>query len=57
MDGLESYLQPTRLCDFDKGKAIAEVAFRLAEGCSHDLQRLDRIYQFVREQWVGGATW
>ena len=57
MDGLEDYLQPTRLCDFDKGKAIAEVAFRLAEGCSDDLQRLDRIYQFVRELPYGLEDW
>lgn len=53
----DDYLQATRLCDFDRDRAIAEAACRLTEGCSDQRQRFDQIYQFVKDLPYGLEDW
>jgi len=57
MDELDSYLQATELCDFDREALICERAADLTRGCADEEERFDRIYRFVREFPYGLEDW
>jgi hypothetical protein len=44
----EEYLQPTKLCDFDKVPEIKEMAKVLTSGLSDIKQKSDRILHFTK---------
>ena len=47
-DDLHAYLEPTRFIDSDHPDVIAE-ATRLTRGCASERDKLERIYDFVRD--------
>jgi len=51
------YLQPTRLCDFDRDGRIAESVLQLTGGCSSLSERFDRVERFVRGLPYGLEDW
>lgn len=58
--GLEhhrDFLQPSELCDFDKGAAITRKAFSLTRGCTDDRGRFQGLYHFVKELPYGLEDW
>jgi transglutaminase-like putative cysteine protease len=57
MERIEEFLQATDLCDFEGSAAIREKASRLAQGCTDDRQRFQRVYEFVRELPYGLEDW
>jgi len=57
VDRVDEYLLPTQLCDFDRHSSIGEKASQLAQGCTGDRQRFDRVYQFVKELPYGLEDW
>ncbi len=57
MSKIESYLQPTELCDFDTDSQVRARAMELAQGCAGDWQKFDRIYGFVKALPYGLEDW
>ena len=57
MHQMGSYLQATRLCDFDRDSLLREKALELTQGCTDEGQRFDRIYHFVKELPYGLEDW
>jgi len=57
VNGLDSYLLPTELCDFDKHPLIQKKAAELARDCKHERERFHRVYQFVKELPYGLEDW
>jgi len=57
MDQLDYYLPATRLCDFDREPAIQDKALKLTQGCANKQERVERIYQFVKELPYGLEDW
>jgi hypothetical protein len=51
------YLQPTRLCDFDRDGRIAESVLEATGVCSGLRERFDRVQQFVRGMPYGLEDW
>jgi transglutaminase-like putative cysteine protease len=49
MSSFEKYLQPTRLCDFDKAHDIRTVALSLTDSLTNKREKLDTLYRFVKE--------
>jgi len=57
MNDLDYYLSATRLCDFDREPAIQNKALKLTQGCADKQERVERIYQFVKELPYGLEDW
>jgi len=57
MERIEEYLKATELCDFDSCAAVRKRASDLAQGCTDNQQRLQRVYEFVRELPYGLEDW
>jgi len=57
MDQADYYLPATRLCDFDREPAIQDKALKLTQGCADKQERVERIYQFVKELPYGLEDW
>jgi hypothetical protein len=57
VNGLDSYLLPTELCDFDRDPSIPRKAAELARGCGHERDRFHRVYRFVKELPYGLEDW
>jgi transglutaminase-like putative cysteine protease len=57
MKGLDSYLLPTELCDFDREPSVREKAAELARDCKDEQERFDRIFRFVKELPYGLEDW
>jgi len=57
MDDLDYYLPASRLCDFDREPAIQDKALKLTLGCADKQERVERIYQFVKELPYGLEDW
>jgi len=57
MERIEEYLKATELCDFDSCAAVQKRASDLAQGCTDNQQRLQRVYEFVRELPYGLEDW
>ena len=57
MERIEEFLQATELCDFDTRAAIRGRASQLAQGCTDDRQRFQRMYEFVRDLPYGLEDW
>jgi transglutaminase-like putative cysteine protease len=45
----DDYLQPSKLCDFDRRPELRAKALELASGCRSDRERFQRIYRYVKE--------
>ena len=54
---LSEYLEPTRLCDFDKAPEIGDTAGRLTEKLVGRRQKFNSLYQFVKEFPYGLEDW
>ena len=57
MNGLDSYLLPTDLCDFDSDPSVREKAAELAWDCKHERERFHWVYRFVKELPYGLEDW
>jgi len=54
---LEEYLQPSKLCDFDRSPEIRAKATELTEGCRTTRQKFQRLFRFVKELPYGLEDW
>jgi len=54
---LEEYLQPSKLCDFDRSPEIRTKATELTEDCRTTRQKFQRLFAFVRELPYGLEDW
>ena len=45
----DDYLQPSKLCDFDRRPELRAKALELASGCRSNRERFRRIYLYVKE--------
>jgi transglutaminase-like putative cysteine protease len=57
VERIEEYLKASDLCDFDTCAAVRDRASRLAQGCTDNQQKFERIYEFVRELPYGLEDW
>jgi len=57
MERIEEFLKATDLCDFDICGAVRDRASRVAQGCTDNQQRFQRVYEFVRELPYGLEDW
>ena len=57
VSNLETYLQPSELCDFDSNPQIRAKAKELAEGCRTARQKFQRIFDSVKELPYGLEDW
>ena len=57
MHQMDSYLQATRLCDFDRDSSLQEKALELTHTCTDGGQKFDCIYHFVKELPYGLEDW
>jgi hypothetical protein len=57
MERIEEFLRATELCDFDTCPAIRDRASRLAQGCTDDRQRFQRVYEYAKELPYGLEDW
>ena len=57
MENIEEYLQPSRLCDFDRCPEIGLRAEELTADCRGDEDRFSRIFCCVRELPYGLDDW
>lgn len=54
---LEQYLQPTELCDFDRSPEIRLKAEELTKDCRTPRQKLERLFDYVKELPYGLEDW
>ena len=57
VSNLETYLQPSELCDFDSNPQIRAKAEELAEDCRTSRQKFHRLFDFVKELPYGLEDW
>ena len=57
MERIEEFLKASELCDFDSCAAVRKRASDLGQGCTDNQQRLQRVYEFVRELPYGLEDW
>ncbi len=54
---LEQYLQPGKLCDFDRSPEIRGKAKELTKGCRTRRQKFDHLFDYVKELPYGLEDW
>jgi hypothetical protein len=51
------YLQPSRLCDFDRSPELRKKAAELSVGCRNRKEKFNKIFAFVKELPYGLEDW